>query len=219
MCSLLLLVGCVEPAKLTEPPPCTNCPAATEDELIQNLAKAYTERSRTRFTDLFPSDADAAPYVFYLNAPINGMDHWDVAEELRLHRRMFEPDAPLVGEVPVPDELWLVSISINLTRVGSSWLERTDLYKSPTNPEGLDASKWRVNEAEFHAEILFETQGETDYRIDARHNFITIEDVTKAAGTARKFLIYRWEDLDPPPTVKTQGVDPKSWSDVKMLYQ
>jgi hypothetical protein len=214
-----VVLGCDEPAKVTEQPTCTNC-AGSEDELIQLLAKAYRERDFARYTDLFPTAADAAPFFFFLNAPVNGIDNWDLTEELRIHRRMFKPGDPLPGETQVPTELWLVSITINLSRTAATWVERTDLYKTPANPNGLDSNKWKVTEGEFHADIMFETQGDTDYRVDGRHNFIVIQDLEKTAGAPRRYVLYRWEDLDPPvPGPSLPATAPALWGSVKMLYR
>jgi hypothetical protein len=220
---MLFVCGCNEPAKVVEqlPPPCTNC-ANSEDELIQLLATAYRERDHDRFADLFSSDADEAPYFFFMNSPINGIDNWDRTEELRIHRRMFKPENLAPPEAPVPSQLWLVAITINLSRTAASWVERTDLYKTPSNPSGLDQSKWKVAEAEFHAEILFETQSQTGYRVDGRENFIVIQDLDKTPGSPRRYLMYRWEDLDPPAApVQDQNsaaATPATWSSVKRLY-
>jgi hypothetical protein len=200
--------GCIFSPETKDTGPTVTPPPANQDELIQLLSKSYRERDINTFTNLFPSAADEAPYFFFLNAPVNGVNNWDLNEEVRIHRRMFKPEDPLPGETPVDPALWLASITITLNRTASSWVERTDLYKTPTNPEGLDAAKWKASEAEFHADILFETQGDTDYRVDGRHNFIVIEDVTKTSGTDRKYLIYRWEDLDPPPTPKPETAKP-----------
>src|SRR6188474_3538849 len=118
--SMLFCSGCDEPAKIIEPPACGNC-SGSGDELVQLLSKAYRDRDIDLFTDLFPNTADAAPYFFFLNAPVNGVDNWDLTEELRIHRRMFKPEDPLPGETPVPDPLWLLSITINLSRTAAGW--------------------------------------------------------------------------------------------------
>ena len=115
ICASLMISGCNEPTKVAEVPACLNC-AASEDELIQLLSNAYRDRDFARYSDLFPTAADAAPFFYYLNAPVNGIDNWDVTEELRLHRRMFVPEDPLPGEPQVQDEFWLNSITINLSR-------------------------------------------------------------------------------------------------------
>jgi hypothetical protein len=94
----------------------------------------------------------------------------------------------------VPEDLWLQSITITLTPT-ASFTERPDLYKSPTNPDGLDSNVWKAQECNYHAVLFFDTQSTTDYRVDGRANFVVIENLSKASGEDRKFLIYRWEDL------------------------
>jgi hypothetical protein len=118
-------------------PPCSDCYSAPTTD--QGLARAYRERDFDRYAGLFTAAADEAPYYFFLNSPVNGIDNWDLTEELRIHRRMFKPEAPLPGESPVPAELWLVSITINLSRTAAVWMERTDLYK--TAPILMDSSR------------------------------------------------------------------------------
>lgn len=218
--SMLWVSSCVEPTKVVSQAPCEDCAPTSEDQLIQLFSETYQNRDIEKFTNLFSTSSDGVPYSFILNAPVNGIDSWDLDEELRIHRRMFAPDAPLPGETPVQDELWLVSITINLSRTTATWGERTDLYKTPTNPDGIDATKWLASEAEYHADILLETQGETDYRVDGRMNFILLEDRAKTRGEARKFLIYRCEDLEPPPAGPTPaGVNPATLTSVKNLYR
>jgi len=167
----------------------------TPDELIQNLVAAYQQRNYLAFENLLPTDSDNAPYLFFLSEALpNGQTNWDRNEELRIHRRMFNPESPLPGETPVPQELWLQSITITLSPL-ASFTERPDLYKSPTNPDGLDSNVWKAQECTYQANLLFDTQSTTDYRVDGRANFVVIENLTKASGDDRKFLIYRWEDL------------------------
>jgi len=190
-----VLMGCVFDPPTQKPPGDTNIVPKTQDELIQGLASAYRTRNYDKFVNLFPLTEDNAAYFFFLNEAVNGVTNWDLTEELRIHRRMFKPEDPLPGEQPVPAELWLNSITITLDRTASEWGERSDLYRSDANPEGLDPAKWKATEAEYHADVFFETQGETDYRVNGRANFVVIEDLTKPSGTDRKFLIYRWEDL------------------------
>jgi hypothetical protein len=192
----ILILGCEEDPVT---PPCTTCPCTdcyeTQDALVQGLSSAYRTRNYDEFAKLFPTQEDNAPYYFFLNEPVNGISNWDLTEELRIHRRMFKPEDPLPGETPVPQELWLESISITLDRTAAEWTERTDLYRSDANPAGLDPAKWKATEAEYHADVLFNTVGNTDYRVDGRANFVVIEDLQRATGAAHKFLIYRWEDL------------------------
>lgn len=203
----VVLAGCIFDPKSIDKPPCDNCSGVkiptNEPELIANLALAYQHRNYDEFANLLPTAENNVQYFFFLSAPLeDGTTNWGATEELRIHRRMFNPENPLPGETPVPQELWLQSITISLTPI-REFVERPDLYASQTNPSGLDPAKWKVTEAEYHAEILFDTQTETDYRVDGKANFIVINDLTKTAGQDRKFLIYRWEDLGtytPKPT-------------------
>jgi hypothetical protein len=198
----LAVSGCVFSPKEKPPDACIGCndgPAKSADELIQKLAVSYQRRQYPIFENLFPKAADSAPYLFVLSEPLpGGQMNWDVTEELRIHQRMFEPENPRPGDAPVPNDLWLTSISITLNRVSSEWEERTDLYATPAEPEGLDSDRWKAVGAEWHADIFFDTQSETDYRVDGKSYFVVVEDLSKNVGDERKFLIYRWEDLSTP---------------------
>jgi hypothetical protein len=202
-------IGCVFNPKPDEQPPCTDCvqgPAKTPEELIQKLKDAYQARSFPEFAALLPTD-DLAPYRFFLNEPLPGGEtSWDRIVELRIHRRMFDPENLDPGEPPVPQELWLVDVSISLS-LQNEFTERTDLYIE--NGGELDHDRWNAFEGQYHAVIFFDTQSDTDYRVDGRANFVVIEDKTKASGTAGKFLIYRWEDLGSfKPTVAAAAATP-----------
>jgi hypothetical protein len=196
----LLLGGCIfSPTEKPPPPepPRIGIPTS-EVELIAKLADVYQRESYSEFENLFPKAEDNAPYLFILNdPPVGEPPNWDLTEELRIHRRMFEPENTPPGEEPVPAELWLESITISLTP-NRDFSERPDLLgppANPSNPEGLDSDRWRVTEAQYHANLLFNTQTDTDFRVNGEANFIVINDLTKEIGEDRKFLIYRWEDL------------------------
>jgi hypothetical protein len=94
----------------------------------------------------------------------------------------------------VDRDLWLVSIDIQL-EPQTEWTERLDLYLSDTNPSGLNPTRWKVTDAQYHTYVLFTLQGTTSYQVNGRANFVVVEDLTKNVGDDRKFLIYRWEDL------------------------
>lgn len=194
MLTALVVLGCDS----TDP----SAPSATQpvvptspEELIQNLALAYRTCNYAAFENLFPDADDNAPYLHDLSEPLpNGQTFWDLTEELRIFRRMCNPENPLPGETPVPQYLWLQSITITLTQIGS-FFERPDLYESPANPDGLDSNVWKAMECTYRVDVLFDTQSTTDYRVDGRVNFVVIEHLSKASGADRKFLIYRWVDL------------------------
>jgi hypothetical protein len=221
VCSVLLATACEDPV----PPPfcdpaCEPDPVArTEDELIRQLSKAYQTRDIDLFTKLFPNAADAAPYFFFLNAPVNGIDNWDLTEELRIHRRMFKPEDPLPGETPVPDPLWLASITINLQRTAANWVERTDLYKTPTNPNGLDSAKWKGSRGGVPRRHLVRDPGR--YRLSHRrpakfHRHRRLDEVPRHRTESSCSIAGKISD--PPPATK-QADEARSWGVVKMLYK
>jgi len=181
--ALLLAAGCDEPAQVIQPPPESSVnDAQSEDKLIQLLAQAFRKQDCELFVDLYPTLADSVEFSFV-------PQHY-----------MLDCDS-----IPPPPETLLVAITINLRRTAASWVERADLYRSRSNPNGLDYSRWRVREAEFYANVLIETQSQTDYRVEGRHNFIVLQDLRRAPGSTRRFLIYRWEDLDPPAGASEVG--------------
>jgi hypothetical protein len=193
----------------------TSWTATSAGDLIDKLAVTYGRRNFDGFESLFSTDADSAEYFFFLNEPEGA--NWNLAEELRIHRRMFKPEDPLPHETPVPEDLWLASIDIQLV-AQTDWTERWDLYRSGANPTGLDPNHWRATDAQYAADVFFHMQGQTDYQVDGRCNFVVIEDLHKLAGQERKFLIYRWEDLG-WLAAAVHAETPGSWSGVKELYR
>jgi hypothetical protein len=193
---LLVVVGCHD---YYAPCPTHGCgdwrlhsPPRSPSELIQTLAQSYQTRNYDRFSNLFSTVADGAPYFFTFGDSAGGQ--WNLLQELCFHRRMFKPEDPLPGETPVPQELWLVSIDIQFAPV-NAWTERPDLYRSPSNPNGLDPERWRAMDAQYTTNVLYTMQGTTSFQTNCRANFVVIEDLAKGLGSDRKFLLYRWEDL------------------------
>ena len=156
------------------------------------------------------------------------------AEEICLHRRMFEPENQSPGQPPVPSELWPVGITLQLTPL-RDWSERPDLYRSATNPQGLDPERWRATEAEWHYEIFFDTQTEVDYGASGSCKFIVLRDLSKSSGEERSVVIYRWEDrgsssestrvdasgpFRPAIAPPSSGLPaPVTWSDILALFR
>jgi hypothetical protein len=192
----------------------TSWTATSAGDLIDKLAVTYGRRNFDGFESLFSTDADSAEYFFFLNEPEGA--NWDLTEELRIHRRMFEPEDPLPGETPVPQDLWPVAIEVELVLQGA-WTERPDLYRSQANPTGLDPTRWRATEAMYNAYVFWHMAGQTDYMVDGRQNFVVIEDLQQTAGEDRKFLLYRWEDLG---SIWWSGVESEiaTWGMIKSLY-
>ena len=169
----------------------------TPQDLIQVLAESYRTRDIVLFSSLLANDPDNnAEYLFILD-PAAGADdeQWGYDLETRIHQRMFEPQNTPPGQAPVPAEFWLTSITITLTR-STPFTERTDLYFDATNnPTGLSKDKWYVSDAIFATDVLFDTQGDLDFQVTGRANFVVVEDLTKTIGDAGKFLILQWNDL------------------------
>jgi hypothetical protein len=122
-------------------------------EGVSGLATSICSRA------CFPNTADQAPYFFFLNAPVNGIDNWDLTEELRIHRRMFKPEDPLPGESPGAAELWLVvDHDQSVATGGILGRAHRSLQDAGESRAAWTPNKWKATEAEFHADILFETQ-------------------------------------------------------------
>lgn len=167
------------------------------EDLIQVLAEAYRTRDITLFASLLANDPDNnAEYLFLLDPAAGSLDdQWGYDLETRIHQRMFEPQNTPAGQSPVPAEYWLTSINITLTR-STQFTERTDLYyDATTNPTGLVRDKWKAEDAIYATDVLFDTQGQLDFQVTGRANFVVIEDLTKSIGDAGKFLILQWNDL------------------------
>jgi hypothetical protein len=186
----------------------------SEAELIAKLARAYARRKPRMFASLFPAPEDSVQYFYFLNEPAGA--NWDRTEELRIHRRMFTPLDLTPGETPVPQDLWLASIDIQL-EPQTAWTERPDLYRSQANPAGLNPRRWKVTDAIYHTYVLFLLQGFTGYQVNGRANFVVVEDRSKLLGQDHKFLLYRWEDLG-SIQADVVAVAAATWTQVKSLY-
>ncbi len=169
--------------------------------LIENLRLAYQKRDYDKFATLFSNPTAGQPaYLFALSEPTQtGETSWGYTEEMRIHRRMFQPERPLPGETPVPSPLWLQSVQISLTPQ-RDFNERTDLYRSPSNPNGIDPAQWIATEAPYGTFVFFQLAGDTDYQVTGRASYTVIEDKTKSNGDPGKWLIYIWEDLGNGPS-------------------
>jgi len=167
------------------------------EDLIQVLAEAYRTRDIVAFSSILANEkANNAEYLFYLDPSAGATeDQWGYELETRIHQRMFEPQNTPAGQSPVPAEIWLTSISITLTK-NTEFTEAFDLYYDETlNPTGLKRDKWKASEAIYATDVLFDTQGDLDFQVTGKANFVVIEDLTKSVGEAGKFLILQWNDL------------------------
>ena len=217
VCAGLALAGagCDSPAKpLPSPYPVIH----SEKTLIESLAIAYRLRDYPKIATLF-ADQDSVSYFFILSEPTaRGETSWGAAEERRIHRRMFQPESPLPGEVPVPHDFWLVAVDISLT-------PETD-FVALLHPGGLNPARWRVTEATYDANVYFQLAGDTDYLAHCRAHFVVVEDKTKPeVGSPGRWLLYRWGDLPLEFGVAsvagagTLGVQQSLWGHLKALYR
>ncbi len=185
--------------------------AQSEVELIGQFEMAYRTRDFDKFRLLFHPD-----YRFYLNqAQPDGTTSWGLTEELRIHRRMFRSQDSFPGEYPVPPDLWLVSIDITLNLRGPFQDARSYYFDPISNPDGFHREDFAVTQADYVASLFFQTQGETQYRVDGAVNFVVVNDLAKALGDEGKFLIYRWEDLGSGRSLTAEA---KTWGSIKELY-
>jgi len=192
---LLLVAGCDDDRTIVAPP---RIPPVRQD-IIAALSYCYQFRDLKLFSSLLAHDPDRN--AEYIHAACDTT--WGYDEEIRRHRRLFHPEDTLPGEPPVPPELWVNSLSLNLTQF-EPFQERQDLYSANGGADGkLDPTIWRAWDACYSVELFVETVGEAspDYQITSEANFTIIEDRTKRVGERGKFLLLSWEDVcdSPPP--------------------
>ena len=177
--------------------------------LIEELVRVYEARDYDSYAALFPPAPESAQFEFVLPDPLpGGQVSWDLAEELRIHRRMFRPDQVPPGETPVPQELWLVSVSVSLVSIAG--------FAEIENPAGLDPRRWRAWEAEYGAEVLFDTQSDTDFRATGRQRFVVAGLPNRLEGVPGKVCLYRWQESTP---YGLSASETRSWSQVKRPVQ
>jgi hypothetical protein len=203
--ALLGALGCADEGPVETPLTPAPFVPQSPDQVLVALQNAYAGRDFELFSELISTEEGAA-YEFHFPDPLpNGSTSWDAVEELRLHRSLFEPGGTIPGEPPGSPCVWRVRPHI--VRESVDWTERTELYRSATNPEGLDPERWRASGATAHSDCLIETLTETDYRVLDRSEFVVIEDRTKPVGAVRKFMLFRWVDLD------------GTWKNIKAMCQ
>jgi hypothetical protein len=209
-------------------PNTTPAPPGSPEAVVTVLQRAYENRSLAQLGPILAvNPARNAVFHFYLSDPTpQGEVEWDHDEEVRIHSRMFRPEDHVRDPTPVPEGLWLSSISIHLTQL-EPFAERTDLYSADQGKDGkLDPAIWMAVGARYGTDVFFDTQGEvnTDFQVAATTYFVVIEDRTKHVGDRGKFLLYLWDDRQPQPKPDTRGMPvgaskTQSWSSVKDLYR
>ena len=174
-------------------------PPDSPRQLVDTMAAAYRNLDYDLYRALFASSkADGVEFRFVLYRPTPADEtEWGYDEEMRIHRRMFQPETIAADEKPLPRELWVRSITCELQPL-TVFSERWDLYRSEQNPDGqLDRKQWRATEALYSTFVEWHLEGGGTFHIEGQARFIVIEDRQKASGAPGKFLIYRWEDLGP----------------------
>lgn len=183
---------------------------ASEAQLVASLRDAYAMRDPDLFGALLHPE-----YIFWLNAPLDdGTAYWDARYEQRIHNRMFRPAAIEPPEPPLPAELWLVNIDPVFTPSGA-FNEAPQYYRSDTNPVGLDPAVWRVTARAYDTTVYFDTQGDIDFRLYDREEFVVAANRRLPDGAPGKYTLYRWADLGAPGNITAEQV---TWGQVKKLY-
>jgi len=201
-----LAAGCIFSPTEEVIPPTPPPPIDSEAALIDALSRAYQTRDVDLLKSLLAHDPDRnADYFFVLSAPTDlGETQWGYTEEVRIHQRMFHPEAPPPGDPEVATDLWMQALTITLTKQ-ENFAPREDLYSVTEGDGKLDRNIWRVTDARYSTYVFFDLTG-TDYKVEGYANFVVLEDLTKVVGDPGKFLIYIWEDL--LGTAKPASADP-----------
>ena len=123
------------------------------------------------FTSMLADSSEVAgiPGFRFMSPPGPDEEMWGYDIEAHIHQRMFEPENTPPGLNPVPPEFWLTGIRATLTQQ-APFTERTDLYESPQNPDGLSPTKWKATEATYATDVYFEMQGDLylQFELDQR---------------------------------------------------
>ena len=190
LAALLLVAGCEEDRTPVEPP-------HIEVPIMAPLLLAYRYGDLGLLASFLAHDPDRN--AEYIHASCDTT--WGYDEEIRRHRQLFHPEDTLPGEPPVPPELWINSLSLNLVQL-EPFQERQDLYSANGGADGkLDPAIWMAWDARYDVDLFVETVVGPDYQITSEVNFVVIEDRTKRTGERGKFLLLSWEEVcvSPPP--------------------
>jgi hypothetical protein len=183
--------GCVDCPTLPPEPPVPDV-VQSEGDLIEWLARAYAARDLESYAPLLAPDFR---FTLIENLP-GGVRTWNRDVEMHVHARMFDPAAIPSEDPPLPPDLWLSNAEVTLTR-RTPFTERVEYYRSPTNPNGLDPSRWRATSAAYATSAFFQTQGNRSFQVTGGAYFSVIQDLQKTRSQPGRFLLYRWFDAAP----------------------
>ncbi len=221
LAALLAPSGCKDESIIIEPPTLDYCVGSSRC-VINTLERAYQLRDDELFASLLANDtASNAEFRFLIDAPMDsGGASWGYGEMVRTHQRFFHPESPHPGDTPIPAELWMQHLSVDLTPI-EPFAERPDLYSQDGGADGkLDPARWRAADALYSVHAFVDMAGDTDYTVDASANFVVIEDRAKKPGEPGKYFLYIWEDICPEPKPPAaQVVWPTCMSSILAMYR
>jgi hypothetical protein len=192
----------------------------SEAGLVAEFLNTYRRHDPVAFDALLARESGAEYRFTAPGRGTGGSDaEWDAAEESRLQRRMFNPDLRGPGETQVTWYMRLHSQELFLHAQGG-WTERPELYRSDTNPSGLDPARWRATGNTFTVNAWFKNIILHVYSITGEVDFVVLEDRALSPGAVGEYLLYRWVDRT---QVSNPAGDPAdtttlSWTAFKRLY-
>ena len=161
----------------------------SEAALIEILALTYERRDYDTFATLFHPD-----YQLRLNAPAeDGTEYWGLAEELRLHRCWFRHEGACPPDSTGAPGLQARRFPFQFTTRGE--FGESIYFPPPGVPGPIDPARWAMTSADYSGRVTIETQGDTDYVVPFRWEFVVLRDRTAAPADPNRFLLYRWTDL------------------------
>jgi len=168
--------------------------------IVDALHQAYETLDLDLFQSLFVREGEqGVPYTFFL-ASVSGdtRESWGLAQELRIHQRMFRPQDTPADDKPVPPALWLDGIQLELERHPGGFRERYDLYRSDAQLEGLSDKRWRAMSASYNYLLQLHTRGGQEIAARGIATFVVIEDLALRDTGKQRFFLYQWHDQKLP---------------------
>ena len=127
-------------------------PICSPEELVLRLASDYRCHDFADFETHFHPDSQ---YLSASDPASTGLSAW-----LRHQHELFDSAE---------------AIDVLMSRL-TEFVERVDLYRSPSNPKGLDPSRWKAPESAYGTHFFYQMRGDLDYAVDGRSNLVVLED-------------------------------------------
>jgi hypothetical protein len=180
-------------------------------DVVTALEAAYAARDLVAFTALLHPDFAYGPLPIP-NRP------WHFAHEVRAHRRMFTPDDLAPGDPPVPADLRVLGVDIELTIVTMSATGGAGAERATQGAPSDFPGEWTVRCA---ASVLVHTAGPTDYQVTSIQTLV----LDSAPGASSALRIRGWIEsfgAAVQPAVATpatqRAVEQISWTRLRRLY-